>query len=495
MDTRLRVLALLMAACFIALFVQLNNLQVRQAASLQYKSANIYDDVAPNVMDLPRGDIVSADGVVVAKSVPTNDGYGYQRVYPTGKLFADITGYFDVVDGSIQYGVESVYNNYLISHESSAGTLNQLLTQQSGTDTVTLTVNSKLQEVARTALAGRVGAVVAINPVNGDILALYANPTYNPNLLAGHNAAQVNKVATVLEDNSNPSASPLVDGATQLTYPPGSTFKIVTTSAIYDHDPSLAHRTYPYLPYLNLPDSNVPLHNFDNEVCGGNLANALAVSCDTTYGQIGIDLGGQRLAEQASAFGFNKVPPIDLPGAVAAQFPPASSISVPFLAYSAIGQGNVRETALEDALVVSAIADGGQIMAPHVLGHVVGPQGQIIYSYKPHVWLKATTPSTAAAVRELMLGVAAQSTGTAYGLFPSGLQVAAKTGTSQNGTNACIDDWLVATAPAGNKEVPKVAVAAVVSGASAGVVCDGTGAAVAGPVVSKVLVSALGLGL
>ncbi len=496
MDKRIKLITLGLLLCFLLLFVQLNNLQVVQENSLRYKSANVYDDVTQNVLDLPRGEILSSDGTVLAKSVPSHDPYGYQRLYPKGSLFADITGYFDVVDGAIQYGVEATYNNYLESHVTSAGSLNGLIGQQVGTDTLVLTLNTKLQEVAAEALGGKVGAVVAIDPVNGDILALYSNPTYNPNLLASHNAAFVEKEARKLEDLSDPAASPLIDGATQLTYPPGSTFKIVTTSTIYDYDPHLAAISYPFLPSIILPDSNVPLHNFDNEVCGGSLAEALAVSCDTTYSQIGLDLGGDLMYKQAKRFGFDQVPPIDLPGATPSQFPAPSTISPPFLAYSAIGQGNVRESALQDAMVTAAIADGGRLMTPHVLGRVIGPQGQVVYTYHPHMWLQATTPSTAAAVRELMLGVTENPAGTAATQsWPAGVQVAAKTGTAQNGTNACIDDWLVATAPAGDKQVPKVAVAAVVSGAGAGVVCDGTGAAVAGPVVSQVLTAALKYGL
>ena len=496
MDKRIKLIALGLVFCFLLLFLQLNNIQIIQEKSLRYKSANVYDDITQNVLDLPRGEILTSDGTVIAESKPSHDAYGYQRIYPKGSLFADITGYFDVVDGSIQYGVESVYNNYLETHVTAGGSPGKLISQQTGTDSIVLTINAKLQKIAEQALGGRVGAVVAIDPVNGDILALYANPTYNPNVLASHNASFVQEEAKKLEDLSDPAASPLIDGATQLTYPPGSTFKIVTTSTIYDYDPHLAAISYPFLPQLSLPDSNVPLHNFDNEVCGGSLALALAVSCDTTYSQIGLDLGGNLMYKQAKRFGFDQVPPIDLPGATPSVFPSPSTISPPFLAYSAIGQGNVRESALQDAMVIAAVANGGKLMTPHVLGRVIGPDGQIVYTYHPHMWLRATTPATAAAVRELMLGVTENPAGTAATqTWPTGVQVAAKTGTAQNGTNACIDDWLVATAPAGNKEVPKVAVAAVVSGASAGVVCDGTGAAVAGPVVSTVLTAALKEGL
>jgi peptidoglycan glycosyltransferase len=204
-----------------------------------------------------------------------------------------------------------------------------------------------------------------------------------------------------------------------------------------------------------------------------------------------MDLGAQNLANEASAFGFNKVPPIDLPGAVAAYFPPASTIAdnKPATAYSAIGQENVQETPLEDALVAAAIADGGKIMAPHLLERVVSDIGQVVEQYQPHVWLNATSPSTANTVRSLMLGVATH--GTAVGVFPSYLDVAAKTGTAETGISGCSADWMIATGPAGTGQTPKIAVAAVLP-AQAGISCSETGAEAAGPIVEKVLAAAGG---
>ncbi|MGP8066261.1 MAG: penicillin-binding transpeptidase domain-containing protein, partial [Acidimicrobiales bacterium] len=165
--------------------------------------------------------------------------------------------------------------------------------------------------------------------------------------------------------------------------------------------------------------------------------------------------------------------------------------NIPGVAYSAIGQENVAETALQDALVASAIADNGKIMTPHFMSRIVDAAGNVIETYKPHPWLQATSAVTAEQVRSLMLGVVTSGTASGVG-FPPDLHVAAKTGTAQTSNSPCNDDWLIATAPAGPGDVPRVAVAAVVVQPSG--ICDGTGAAVAGPIVRTVLLAALGLG-
>jgi peptidoglycan glycosyltransferase len=504
MDRRISVLAVVIIVCFALVFVQLNNFQVRQASALD-NNTHQPSNQGPNLLTLARGEIISADGVVLAKSVPTGDEYGELREYPDGWLFADITGYLDTTAFTAQDGLEAQYNNYLEEHTTPATTLRQILDEQSGTDSITLTVSAKLQAQARAALAGKLGAVVAIEPTTGAILAMYANPTYDPNKLAAHDAAAASAYYESL-DPSSPT-SPLVNGATAERYPPGSTFKVITTAAMFDHDPALIKRYITPTGGISLPETTAVLHNFGGEVCGGYVASNLAVSCDTAYAEYGMDLGPAALDAEASAFGLGSVPPLDLPAGevVASQFPtPAQLAAPPFQAYSAIGQYDVAETALQDALVVAGIADGGTIMAPHLLNKVVGPQGQVVTTYLPHVWRRATSVTTAAQVRNLMLGV----TNPAFGgtaappivAWPPGVAVAAKTGTAETVTssgqvNACTDDWLVATAPAASGQVPRVAVATVVLGNQPGEVCDGTGATVAGPVISKVLGDALADGL
>jgi peptidoglycan glycosyltransferase len=492
MNRRIRAFALVSLACFGLLLLQLGNLQVRQATALQHSK---YQPSAytGGPFEQPRGEIVSSDGVVLAESIPSTSDYRYFRHYPDGPLFAGITGYYDVTGSSAPYGMEAEYNHYLSPNTPVVHNLQGILTERTGTDSVEITVSAALQMVAAEALGSYRGAVVAIDPRTGAILAAYSSPTYNPNKLSSTDAKAVDDYYTSL--NPDTGDSPLVNGVTAQRYPPGSTFKVITTSAIFDHEPSLETFVAPEASSISLPDTVLRLHNFGYETCGGGLAVDLAQSCDTAFAKIGLQLGAKRLYDEATSFGFNKVPPIDLPTdeVIPAVFPSTASFAgnIPGIAYSAIGQENVAETALQDALIASGIADKGTIMAPHFMSRVVDAAGNVVKRYTPHPWLEATSPTTAGEVRTLMLGVVTNGTASLVG-FPPSLNVAAKTGTAQTPDSPCNDDWLIATAPAGPGETPTVAVAAVVVQPTGQ--CDGTGAAVAGPIVKTVLLAALGMG-
>jgi peptidoglycan glycosyltransferase len=501
MDRRIRAFALFLVACFALLILQLNNLQVKQATTLN--AENPVTTIHP--FEQPRGEIVAANGDVLARSTATHDTYRELRSYPGGSLFADVTGRYDVVDAN-STGLEYEYDAYLKEHESSASTLRGLLSQQEGTDTVVTTIDPALQRVAAQALAPySSGAVVAVVPQTGAILALYSKPSYDPNLLTSHDAAAVHKAYAQL---NGAAGQPLADGATYLLYHPGSTFKVITTAAVLDHDPKLAAINWPYKSEIPLPESNLFLSNFDHEVCGGSLALILAKSCDTAYADLGLKLGAPNLGLEANAFGLNSAPPIDLPSdeVSAGCFPPTTAgpspnpdcptgdISIgeqnqPLIAYSAIGQEDVTESALEDAMVAGAIADGGTMMTPHLMNRIVNDAGSVVDTFKVAPWRQATGAATADQVRSLMLGVSTQ--GTAAGLFKASDDVASKTGTAETGTSDCSTNWLIATAPAGPTDTPAIAVAAVVP-YQANTACDGTGAEIAGPVVAKVINAYLG---
>ena len=483
MERRIRWLGIVLTLCFLVLFLQLNNIQVLKASSYANAPGNPRNTLAR--YDLPRGTIQSASGQVLAESVATRHGlYKYQRVYPTGSLFAQVVGFTSYIYGLA--GVEAAYNKYLVAHSRPVKTLSDLLlSSRTETDTVTLTLSSRLQALAQKELAGRNGAVIVLDPSTGAIRAMYANPTYNPNPLASQNAKTERLAA--LADNVPDSEGfpPLLTLFDQRGFPPGSTFKMVTSSAIYQHDPKLAKKVIPNYTRIPLPDTNQTLHNYAYESCGGDLAQLLPPSCDTGFALLGLALGANNLASQASAFGFGKVPPLDIPGAVASVFPPVSSFArnLPFLAYSAIGQGNIAATPLQMALVASAIADHGTIMSPHVMENIRNSQGQIVKTYKPKPWLTPISPSTAASVAKLMRTVVTHSNGTAYGLFPASLDAAAKTGTAQTGTHHT-DDWLAAFAPYGN---PKAVVLVMVPNQSP----NATGNSVAGPIISAMLQAAV----
>lgn len=484
MDRQIRLFGVVVVILFLVVFLQLNNLQVRQANALANASGNSRH--LTNQFATPRGEIETAGGTVIAKSVPSSGIYKYQRVYPQGPLYADVTGYFSLIYGSD--GVEQTYNKYLAATGVSITHLSDLLSpQQPRGDNVVLTISPALQQVAATALGNRKGAVVALDPATGAILAMYSGPSFNPNPLASFSSGVV-KAAWAAD---NAGSVPLLARAYRSRYPPGSTFKIVTSSAIYDHDPSLATHDYPVASQISLPGTTTPLHNYAYEACGGTLPSLFKVSCDTGFAQLGLALGAQNLFTEASSFGFNQTPPLDLPAPAQAYFPPVKSFAqdLPALAGSAIGQESVSATPLEMAMVGGAIADGGTIMTPHVMSKVLDSQGSVVTRYSPHPWLQATSSATASAVRQLMVGVV--QGGTASNIALPGVTVAAKTGTSQIGLgNGRTDDWMVALGPAGPGQTPTIAVAAVVPNQAPGA----TGSSVAGPIIKAVLASALGVG-
>lgn len=481
MDRQIRLFGLVVIVLFLALFLQLNHIQVLQASQLSNAPGNSRTIIREFAR--PRGTIQTADGVVVAQSVATRDFYKYQRVYPQGPLFSDVTGYLSLIYGLD--GAEKTYDQDLAGRNVPIRHLSDLLATNVRTENLTLTVSSQLQQVAQSALGNRVGAVVALDPRSGAILAMYGSPSFDPNPLAAHSSATEHRAWNADLAGPNP---PLLDRAFRQRYPPGSTFKVIDSAAVYDHMPSLATKSYPVQAQISLPQTNKMLHNYANETCGGMLPELLKVSCDTGYAQVGLDLGAANLAAEARAFGFDQTPPIDLPDPARSNFPPASSFAsnLPGLAYSAIGQQNVSATALEMAMVAGAVADRGTIMAPHVMAELRDNQGNLVQRFAPHPWLQATSSVTADQVRSLMIGVV--QGGTATNVALPGIQVAAKTGTAElgSGTNNT-DDWLIALAPAAPGQVPTVAVAAVVTNQAP----SATGSEVAGPIVRAVLAARL----
>ena len=453
MNRQIRLLGLGIMVLFVALFANLNYLQIVHASSLEANPLN--GEAVVKEYTAPRGSIISADGVTLAASVPSGDSFKYLRQYPTKGLFEQVTGYFSFNYGSD--GAERSYDKVLTGKKSpfklptSLQGLRNLFAGNNASQTITLTVLDKLQTVAQAELANRVGSVVAIVPKTGAVLALYSNPTFDPNQLAGHSLPSVSQAYAALK--AQPGAV-LDSPAYRQRWFPGSSFKIITSAAVYDHNPPLADQVQPTEGALKLPLSNQQLHNFGGEVCGGNLLELFTVSCDTGFGQLGLDLGAQSLNQEATSFGFDHTPPIDLPFAAQANFPPVSAFTqaTPFLAYSAIGQEDVQSTPLEMALVAAGIANGGVIMTPHVLDHVTNSQNQTVETYSPTPWLTATSSATASSVTNLMESVVNTPRGTGTAAAIPGITVAGKTGTAQTGTGRT-DLWFVAFAPAQNPEI------------------------------------------
>lgn len=502
---------------YTAVFAQLNNLQLFGAKRLNENPINVRE--AAKDFERKRGSIVTSDGVVVATSVDTPDGVTKRvRTYPDPLIYAHITGYFSRDYGAS--GVEREYNDELAAKtdEQKFGNLADLFSPEDRTGDVTLTIDNDVQRAAAQALLFRKGSVVALDPRDGSILALYSYPTYDPNTLSTPDRAAATTVKKQLDIDP---AKPLLTRAYRDNFFPGSTFKVVTSAAglqsgaITVDEPSFAPATN----YV-APLTNAPLRNFGGETCGGTLFEILRESCNSAYARMGAELiGPEALTARATAFGFNDTPPIDLPDAARSTFPtdygkklqtvdayyakqngqPVPTTlpdarppvyvyeDTPKLAQVSIGQNDVRATPLEMALVAAGVANDGKIMVPHVMREIRQKDGTLVARYEPKQWRTAVSPDIAATLREAMVGVV--RAGTATRMAVDGFVVGGKTGTAELGTTPSSSHaWVIGFAgPEG--QPPTVAVAVIVEaqpGAD-----EQTGGRVAAPIAKAVLEAAL----
>ncbi len=492
MDRQIRQLAVALLVLFVVLAAQVSYIQVVAAGRLADNAANATRQLIAEYR-VDRGAILASDGrTALAVSRKSPGELVFQRRYPFGPLYAHLTGYYSLVYG--RSDLEEAYNEFLAAEAPQL--LPQTLTDQilgrpkRGASIVT-TIDPALQRAAQDALGDQPGAVVAMDPTTGDVLAMVANPTYDPNPLSSHDPAEIRAEWKML--NADP-AKPLVSRASDELYPPGSTFKLVTASAALQNGYG-PDSLWPNPHELDLPDTTETLQNFGGVTCTGGaqitLADALRQSCNVVFGEVGLALGPEKLAAQAYAFGFAPTSgsgnvPFDIPFQEGV-FPPPAYFSNrrPAVALSAIGQDNVAANPLQMALVASAIANGGVEMRPRLVTEVRGPDGRVIQTYDPEVYSRPLTPENAALLTTMMVDVVANGTGTAAQI--PGVAVAGKTGTAQHGQGLPPHAWFVSFAPA---EGPQVAVAVIVlDGGSLG--SDATGGRVAAPIAKAVLEAAL----
>jgi penicillin-binding protein A len=467
----LRRISIAVLVMFVLLLVNINYLQGFAPASLATKPNNARAFEAQ--FQYQRGSIVTSDGVTIAQSVPSGDIYKYQRKYPYGPEYAPVTGYDTLYS---QSGIE-YYKNSVLNGSDSALTVRNFIDLLTGKPrkgaNVTVTINSKAQNAAWSALqtdtGGKPGAVVAL-------------PSYDPNVLATHDGKQLNAADQALLTQPG---NPLLNRAINFTWPPGSTFKIVTSSGYLTQNPTSTPQTNVYSPtQLKLPQTTHILTNNDGEVCGdgsgqASLLTAFAQSCDTTFGSIGMTLGGPTLNNFAELFGMNsknlRIPMPVTPSNYV--IPPSQALT----AFSAIGQYSDTVTPLQEAMFAAAIANGGKLMTPYLVRQVTASDLSTVETTNPVQLSQPVSTTVATDMGQMMLAVVQDSDGTAnaYNTAAVGFTMAGKTGTAQNGVNntGLNDAVFTCYAPFDN---PQIAVGVIIQG-------GGYGATAAAPIAVQVI--------
>jgi peptidoglycan glycosyltransferase len=487
MDGQIRKLAMGFLLLFGALAVNLNYIQVIRADDLANNPAN--KRLLIQEYDVDRGEIVASDRqTLLARSDATDDDLKYLRVYPEGELYGHLTGFYSFIFSRTE--LEQSYNEYL------SGRADELVPQrlvdeilgrdQKGANLVT-TLDPDLQRIAAQGLGDREGAVAAINPQTGEVLALVSNPTYDPNPLSSHDPRQIRRTYRSLDPEA--PDSPLVSRATDTFFPPGSTFKVVTAAAALE-DGMSPEDTIPNPPQLDVPQTEEDLENFGGSQCPGGseitLASALQVSCNVAFAGLGLELGADKLVEQAHRFGFSEDIPFDIPF-VEGQIPDVQAFDedLPAVAQSAIGQRDVATNVLHMALVAGAIGNDGIMMVPRLVSEIRDSKGRVIRQFGPQEFGQPLSPENANTLSQMMVSVVDGGTATAAQI--SGVSVAGKTGTAQTAEGEPPHAWFLSFAPA---EDPEIAVAVVVlNGGDLG--SEATGGALSAPIAKQVMEAAL----
>lgn len=430
-----------------------------------------------------RGQI-SAGGTVLASSVSTDDRYKYLRVYPTDpQAFAPVTGFYSMQYGST--GLERAEDPVLNGSDAQLFG-SRLVDLVSGRDprggNVVTTIDPMMQQVAYNELTskGYTGSVVAIEPSTGKILTMVSTPSYDPNLLTGHDGAQGTQAWEDLGADEN---QPMLNRAISQTYPPGSTFKVVVTAAALSNGKANPQSQFTAAPNITLPGTSTTLENYNGSTCGSGatatLYEAFRRSCNTAFVELGVDVGAAALEDEAAAFGIGPHRGIPMP---VAESTVGSIPDNAALAQSSIGQRDVALTPLDNAVIAATVANGGVRMEPYLVDQLQNPDLSELSTTEPVSVGQAVSADVASTLTELMVASeenTAGSGGTSY-------RIASKTGTAEHGAdprNTPPHAWYIAFAPAEN---PKIAIAVIVEDGGDRALAA-TGGSVAAPVARAVL--------
>lgn len=479
MNEPIRRLSTLAAALFVALLVASTWLQVIGAESINERPDNRRTALKNYAQE--RGQILIG-GQPLARSEPSDDELRWQRVYSDPELYAHLTGYYSFEYGA-GGGLEGAANSLLTGTDDTLfyGRVSDILSGKRPVGaSLELTINPRAQRAAREALGGQQGAVVALDPRTGAILAMYSSPSYDPSPLVSHKSGDAAKAwERLTSDPTRPMVNRAIAGN---LYPPGSVFKVVTAAAAIESGDFDEDSSIPGPARLDLPQTTSDLPNSSPGPCGPNdrvtLRIAMQNSCNTAFGWLGMELGGDAVADQAEKFGFGDK--LEIPMSVTPSIFPAD-LNPPQEAQSAIGQYEVRTTPLQVAMMSAGVANDGIVMRPYLVERVQGDDLSVISETQPEQLSRAVEPDTAAQLTDMMTAVVESGTGRQAAV--PGVSVAGKTGTAQHAAGAAPHAWFTGFAPADN---PEVVVAVVVEdGGRAG--SEAYGGSVAGPISAAVM--------
>ena len=482
MNKELKRVSTVVLLMFVALFISTSVIQVVAADDLKADGRNSRTLYASYSAE--RGPIL-VDDQPIAESVPSADEFKFQRVYSNGPLYAPITGYLTLNQGNT--GLESSLNDYLsgTSNDQFFDQINAIVTGQNPKGAaVELTIDPVVQQASWDALGDLQGAVIAIRPKTGEILAMVSKPTFDPNALAVHDTKTViDTYNQLLADSGDPLINRTLAGPLD---PPGSTFKLVVASAALESGQFTADSAFPNPAELTLPQTSLEIGNADGGTCGpgdtATIATAIRLSCNIPMAELGAQLGYRKILDQAEKFGFNQSVSVPLESTESV-YPRV--LDEPQTMQSAFGQYTVRASPLQMAMVSMAIANGGTIMQPNLVESITSPDLTPIQTFEPKEFGRAISQQTAATMTQLMVDAVAN--GAANTATIDGVDVAGKTGTAQNDGDNPYTLWFTGFAPAKDPEV----VVAVVVQNGGGLGQNGTSSGISAPIGKKVLEAVL----
>ena len=483
MHAQIRKVGIGLIIAFAAIFVQLNYVQIFAAEDIASNLANKRGLIRQ--YSIKRGSILTLDGVKIAESRPTKSQYKYRRYYPQGDLYAHTTGFYSLLYGSDR-GIEASFHGELLGEAgvwSMQDIEDRFLGEGEEGDDIRTTIHSGLQQIAREALGTQKGAVVAMDPDSGEVRAMWSNPSYDPEPLAGRDFSKMSDYYKSLVKGG--LQSPLINKVTARGYPPGSTFKVVTAAAALESGRYNPQSRFNDPERLELPLTDDTLTNFTKTACLNgttiDLFTALRISCDTTFAMLGLRIP-EEIFETAEALGFNHRLGFDV-GTEVSEYPEIPDDREPERAKAAIGQQDVVATPLQMALVAATVANKGETPKPRLVREVIDASGSISQRFDYEPLDQAFSASTAEELTRMMVAVVESGTGTAAQI--PGIGVAGKTGTAQTVPGAAPHAWFICFAPVAD---PELAVAVIVeNGGSYG--SEATGGEVAAPIARALLLA------